>query len=606
MSLAPQYLEKIACQIDQMIDQIEQKQLLSTEVLHKVAPNYRESAKNLLHYGTFRSFDAREMQKGLKQMGFTRLANAEGNILGSLMNLKAIIQKLYGNDSKTNSGDFLPIGAGKKLLGKNTKELFGVNGKQRRVRIMVTQPAEAANNYEMVLQMVKNGMDCARINCAHDDPQTWKAIAKNVQKASKACSAEVKIAVDLAGPKIRTGDLGPGPKVKKFKPDRNACGEVIGPAVIFLVSKEKKYLSPYEVPVAPEWIQKLSIGDVLKLVDAREKSRKLQVVKVNENVAVLHSYKTVYLQTGVLVRPSRKELEKCRIGELPMVEPAIILRVGDTLLVTGNEDIGVLPHFDANGNLVKPAKIPCVPSSVVSKAREGESILFDDGKIEGVIAKVNAHSFEVKITKANENGSKLKAEKGINFPTLDLGITGLTQKDREDLKHVVQFADIINYSYVNSEADVALLLREMEHLNVKDKLGIVLKIETNTAFKNLIGILLTAMQTQRLGVMIARGDLALEVGWNNMGMVQEGILAFCSAAHVPVIWATQVLESLAKKGVPSRSEITDITSSIKAECVMLNKGPYINEAITLLDEILSNMEGLRDKKEVMLPKIDWS
>ena len=72
-----------------------------------------------------------------------------------------------------------------------------------------------------------------------------------------------------------------------------------------------------------------------------------------------------------------------------------------------------------------------------------------------------------------------------------------------------------------------------------------------------------------------------------------------------MVWATQVLESLAKKGMPSRSEITDITSSVQAEWVMLNKGPHIQEAIALLDEVLVNIETSHDKKEVMLPKMEW-
>ena len=104
--------------------------------------------------------------------------------------------------------------------------------------------------------------------------------------------------------------------------------------------------------------------------------------------------------------------------------------------------------------------------------------------------------------------------------------------------------------------------------------------------------------------MIARGDLAVETGWDTIGKVQEEILLFCGAAHVPVVWATQVLENLAKKGLPSRSEITDATTAIQAECIMLNKGPYINKAIGLLDTILSNLEANHDKKEVMLPKLD--
>jgi len=236
---------------------------------------------------------------------------------------------------------------------------------------------------------------------------------------------------------------------------------------------------------------------------------------------------------------------------------------------------------------------------------KGAPILFDDGKIEGEIIETGPESFKVKITRAKQGGAKLKGEKGINLPTLDLGISGLTDKDREDLRFVVEHADIVNYSYVNDEKDVNDLLLELKKLGADDELGVILKIETNLAYQNLINILVTAMGRKNLGVMIARGDLALEVGWENMGMVQEGILSFCSAAHIPVVWATQVLEGLAKKGMPSRSEITDITSSVQAECVMLNKGPHINEAISFLDEVLLNVERSRNKKEVLLPKMEW-
>ena len=99
---------------------------------------------------------------------------------------------------------------------------------------------------------------------------------------------------------------------------------------------------------------------------------------------------------------------------------------------------------------------------------------------------------------------------------------------------------------------------------------------------------------------IARGDLAVECGYERLAEVQEEILWICEAAHLPVIWATQVLESLAKKGIPSRSEITDAAMGERAECVMLNKGLYIVEAVRALDDILRRREALQDKKRSML------
>ncbi|MHA7829476.1 MAG: pyruvate kinase [Flagellimonas sp.] len=510
MGITSEQLQNMIFQIDEVVDLIRRRDLDGGNLIKDVCPVYKESAKNLLQYATFRSFDAREMQRGLKQLGLTRLANSEGNILGSLINLKTIIHGLLGDTSDLSNSDFLSIGDGAKLLQKHTDELFGNNTKPRRVRIMVTQPTEAASNYEMVQNMVRNGMDCARINCAHDGPEVWKAIIDNVRKAAKECSTTVKVAMDLAGSKVRTG--------------------------------------------------KINMASQLKGKKGSKKKGKL----------------------------------------------FIVLNKGDILTVAGKEHDTTLSGYDEKGNLAPPAAIGCVPSQIIDHVEKGAPILFDDGKIEGEIIETAPDSFQVKITRAKQGGAKLKGEKGINLPTLDLGISGLTEKDREDLRFVVEHADIVNYSYVNDEEDVNDLLLELKKLGADDELGIILKIETNLAYQNLINILITAMGRKHLGVMIARGDLALEVGWKNMGMVQEGILSFCSAAHIPVVWATQVLESLAKKGMPSRSEITDITSSVQAECVMLNKGPHVNEAISFLDEVLINVEDYHYKKEVLLPRMNWN
>ena len=100
--------------------------------------------------------------------------------------------------------------------------------------------------------------------------------------------------------------------------------------------------------------------------------------------------------------------------------------------------------------------------------------------------------------------------------------------------------------------------------------------------------------------MIARGDLAVECGYERMAEVQEEILWACEAAHLPVVWATQVLETLARTGLPSRAEITDAAMGERAECVMLNKGPHILDAMRMLDDILRRMQAHQAKKRPLL------
>ena len=105
--------------------------------------------------------------------------------------------------------------------------------------------------------------------------------------------------------------------------------------------------------------------------------------------------------------------------------------------------------------------------------------------------------------------------------------------------------------------------------------------------------------------MIARGDLALEAGYERLSEVQEEILWVCKAAHVPVVWATQVLENMVKEGIPSRAELTDAAMSERAECVMLNKGPYVLEAMDVLNDVLDRMESHQQQKMAHSAALNW-
>jgi pyruvate kinase len=223
--------------------------------------------------------------------------------------------------------------------------------------------------------------------------------------------------------------------------------------------------------------------------------------------------------------------------------------------------------------------------------------------IGGVIEQVFPAEIHVRITQTPPGGAKLASEKGINLPDSELSQPAFTPDDREILAFAVEHADLIDYSFVRRESDVADLLQALRELD-GEHLGIVLKIETRRAFEALPDLLRAAFVSDNIGVMIARGDLAVECGFARLAEVQEEILWLCEAAHVPVIWATQVLESLAKLGQPSRAEITDAAMGQRAECVMLNKGPEIEAAVHALDDILRRMETHQDKKRTLLRKLN--
>jgi pyruvate kinase len=321
------------------------------------------------------------------------------------------------------------------------------------------------------------------------------------------------------------------------------------------------------------------------------------------------SERTCYVASGTTLRrvPANDsardgaELDAA-VGALPCADAALRLIAGDELVLTRADVKGRGALHDEQGHLLSPATIGCTAERVFDDARSGDRIWFDDGKIGGVIERREPDRLHVRITRTRARGARLASEKGINLPDTALKLPALTEKDREDLAFVSRHADMVALSFANSVDDVRELRSLLEPLGASQP-AIVLKIETRRGFENLPAMLLEAMKSPRCAVMIARGDLAVECGFERLAEVQEEILWLCEAAHVPVIWATQVLETLAKEGLPSRAEVTDAAMAHRAECVMLNKGPYILQAVTVLDDILRRMHGHQAKKRSMLREL---
>ncbi len=358
------------------------------------------------------------------------------------------------------------------------------------------------------------------------------------------------------------------------------------------------------MPVSAEWLGQIKIGDRIKLEDTRGKKRVLTVTRVQGEVVVANCYDGCYIGMGTtLALEGQVAISEAEVGQLPATMESLNLKVGDKLQLHKDRKPGEPAQYNLEGELLQVAHISCTAPEIFDSIMPGEKLLFDDGKIAGVVSQADPEQLEIEILYAKPGGSSLRADKGINLPQSQLRISGLTAKDREDLKFIAHHADVVNFSFVNSPEDVQDLLAEIESLEATNRLGVILKIETQNAFNNLADILLEAMRVRPVGVMIARGDLAIETGWENIARVQSEILSLCYAAHIPNIWATQVLENLAKKGIPSRAEITDAATSLRSECVMLNKGPHITNAIRLLDHILKTLEEYQDKNAPLLPEM---
>lgn len=580
--------------------------------LDLINANYQDSARNLLHYLGLRRHDLRPLQLRLAALGLSSLGRAESHVLATIDSVVEVLYRLAQRPyySPSEEAPVLDFAAGQRLLAEHTDALLGPAAPGRGVRIMVTMPSEAAREYELVRDLLRLGMDCMRINCAHDDAETWLQMIDNLRRAEQSLGHTCRVVMDLGGPKLRTGPIEPGPTVVRIRPRRDTFGRATTPARVWLAPDTSGNPPPSDadacLPVPAAWLAHLRTSDRVKFTDARDAKRTFVVADATDRGCWAEITKTAYIVPGTILHHMRGEaktaLRDCRVGNLEPAENALLLRQGDLLTLTGNLDPGRPATLDSEGRVVRPAAIGCTIPEVFNDVRAGEPIWFDDGRIGGIIDKVESTEVRVRITQTRPGGGKLRADKGINLPESRLQLTALTAKDLEDLSFVARHADVVELSFPNSARDVELLQERLARLGER-RPAIVLKIETRRGFEQLPDMLLTAMRWPSCGVMIARGDLAVECGFERLAEVQEEILWICEAAHVPVIWATQVLETLAKDGMPSRAEITDAAMGHRAECVMLNKGPHVLSAVRVLDDILRRMQAHQAKKSAMLREL---
>lgn len=238
---------------------------------------------------------------------------------------------------------------------------------------------------------------------------------------------------------------------------------------------------------------------------------------------------------------------------------------------------------------------------ILEVLEEGDPVSFHDGRVRAIVRESTNGGVLVEVTATHQN--RLKKDKGMNVPGKDPGLPSLTEDDLALLPYIASRADMLGYSFVNRPEDVTALYAALAPLGAEN-LGVVLKVETQSAFANLPAIIIEGMKRKSLGVMVARGDLAVEVGFDRISEVQHEILWICEAAHIPVIWATQVLDTLAKKGMATRAEISDASLGTRAECIMLNKGRHILEAIRILGTILDRMKAHVSKKKDISRSLD--
>ncbi len=580
------------------------------EEISLVPGQAQASARNLVHYMALRRHDLRPLQQELAAAGLSSLGRSEAHTLDTVNRVLHFLRLLEPPTAQQPSAPEPPPpvdgASGDALLERNTVALLGASRPGRATRIMVTAPPEAATNPGLVRELADAGMDLLRINCAHDLPEAWGQMARNAREALHTGGARGRILFDLAGPKLRTGPVLPGPSILHWHVPRDERGEPSSQARVFLGQGSAPPEADAALPLDETLLNRLEEDDALTFRDVPGRRRLIRVVKRTAGGFWATCDHSAWVEDGTRLSLHRggRIVGSGHATPIAPTQGTLWLRRGDTLLLTQPGEPGRAALRTPDGHVLEPARIPCTLDAVFRDARAGERIFFDDGRIGGIIRHVHPDVLTVELQHFLKEPARLGADKGINLPDSRLTLPALTDEDLHHLDIVAEHGDLVGLSFVREPQDVLLLHQELERRSMK-RIGTVLKIETRAAFHNLPRLLLTALRRPPVAVMVARGDLGVEVGFERLAEIQEEILWLSESAHMPVIWATQVLDRLTRKGVPSRAEVTDAAMGVRAECVMLNKGPFLPQAVRFLDDVLRRMQAHQHKKRAMLRELRW-
>ncbi|MCC6533946.1 MAG: pyruvate kinase [Burkholderiales bacterium] len=595
-----------------------QRALLRTWRAEVVLGPFATSAANLAAYVALRRLDLTELQPRLAALGLSSLGRCEGHVLASLdAVIDALRRMCRRRVLQPDTSRAAAMNDAPQLLKQATDRLLGAPPYPRRTRFMVTLPETAAHDARFVAALVEHGMDCARINAAHDHAEVWAAMAKQVRRAAARHGRAVKILVDLPGPKLRTGPLAPGAAVLHVRVKRDEkgglleCGRIVldgsGNAGCAAKRLPGQAEMPGRVSLPAQWVARLRTTDTVAFRDLRGRRRLLRVVKrIDAQQVEVETDRGAYIAPGVVLerrsRAGARERAACGAYDPPPARFRVF--TGERLLLSPIADAGRPELRRSDGRISAPAVIGCIEPSVFEHLEAGHAVKIDDGKITAQVERIDRAGAWLRIVHAPPRGATIGADKGLNFPDTRLPAQGLDQRDQNALRFAAGEADIVGYSFVQSGAEMDALHASLAALT-RRRIGIIAKIETAAALEHLPGIIVHGASHGPFGVMIARGDLAVEIGYLRLAEVQEELLWLCEAARVPVIWATQVLEGLIKRGAPTRAEITDAATAERAECIMLNKGPFLPEALDTLTNLVGRMSRHQSKKTARFSPLPW-
>lgn len=310
-----------------------------------------------------------------------------------------------------------------------------------------------------------------------------------------------------------------------------------------------------------------------------------------------HSSHDSLTQMVAMVREASEELArpvailldlqgpKIRIGKFP--DGPVVVKVGEQITITTDETAPCTA-----------TRLSTTYQQLVADVKPGDRILLDDGNVE--LRAISSAGSEV-LTEV-VFGGRLSNHKGMNLPGVKTSIPSLTEKDREDLLHGLKLdVDYVALSFVREPKDVREV-QQLIHSQLKT-VPVIAKIEKPEAVKNIDDIIAVAD-----GVMVARGDMAVEISPQMVPSAQKMIIHKCNVAGIPVILATQMMESMIEQARPTRAEASDVANAVfdGADALMLSgetaNGKHPSQVVQVMTDIIKQAERDRESLKVRKPE----
>lgn len=532
------------------------------------------SKQNLCAFLALQKFSNSKLNSFLVEEGFSSIKMMSPHVLFSL---NKIIGHLFPDDQ--HNKNYIDLESARYLKNQRSQELLG-KSKEDPFSIMVTLDRSMLEKPEIFKELIRSGMTIARINLARDY-SVWKSLVESIRTAEKEIGLEKQngkcmIYMDLPGPKIRVNEFRKTIVPLKINTEKTS-------PIGYLMSQNSK-----DNPIINNFVLKLNIdeftgvaaGQIIHFIDTKGRKRYFTVLEiVSPTCLKVELNKPAILNEETTVQLSHDK--ECKLTNLLKRQITIKVKKGDILRIYKNHNYLGKPK----GN-EEPASIGVTLPEALRNVRPKDKVFFEDGNICAVVVEVNEKYLDVKITLTRKKVEYIKPHKGVNFPDslVYLNVPTITETDIKTVSKIIPFVDLIGVSFIHHPNDIRILKGYLDQ-HTEKKIGLIAKIETKYALFSLSKIILEGLNLDLFGVMIARGDLAIEIGYEQMAKAQEGILEICRAAHIPVIWATNILNHLNKKGIPLRAELTDAFMGLRADCIMMNKGPYISNSIKFLQHL---------------------